>query len=436
MNGDILFFDFAFEEYLKVVEEAARLGARPIMNQPPMRELLEERGVLAAGFHEFAREEDAEYAAQASKALGKRFAAGISTPGAASAFETAQANLLSSGGSDLVKHILSMAENQLLIARVMRRLIDTSDLRAVVMRSCLSSGQRVIQALSDQAGIPVIELAHGNLLKASDPSMRTTPWHSAVYGSRQREIFIESGADPQRVHVTGAPQWDVLYEDAVRQSKKEARDSLGIPHNLPLVLYASVFASGSVMAFTEIGIGLMKANEIFAEAVSSLMPAPLVAVRPHPGESSQRPGREPTVAELSDYRKWFAEQGVNLLHVDYSRGTIVREKATLIRAADVVVTSQSSLVTEILILDRPCVILDARARPIEPFYEESDGVRSVRGATELAGLLDRILTDPDYANSLRAAARESLPALNHENDGCASARVAELVVQIAMGPAA
>jgi CDP-Glycerol:Poly(glycerophosphate) glycerophosphotransferase len=430
MNGDVLFFDFAFEEYLPVIEKAAERGVRPIMNQPPMREALASRGTPSASFLEFTKDGDAEYAARSGKALGERFAAGIRKPGAANAFDSLQGNLLVSGGRDLVESILSMAQNQLLIARIMRRLIETTDLRGIVMRSCMSAGQRVIEATARQHGIPMIELAHGNLLWASDPAVRNTPWHSTVFGSRQKEIFLGSGSDPELVHVTGAPQWDVLYGNELRQSKEEARAELGIPQDQSLIIYASIFASGATLAFTEISLGLMEANEIFAEAVSLLVPAPLVAVRPHPGESMQKPGRRPTAAELSDYRRWFLDRGVNLLHVDYSRGTLVREKALLIRAADVVVTSQSSLVSEVLILDRPCVILDARTTPIEPFYQPSDGVLSARNPGELSEILDRILTDPGYSDSLREQARTALPELNHLNDGQASDRVADLIVEI------
>jgi hypothetical protein len=427
MIGDVLFFDFAYAEFLPIIEEAASRGVRPIMNQPAMRQVLTDRGVYSRAFHEFVEPEDSAFVKRESKALGDRVAVGISRPGAAQAFDSPKGNLLVSGAKELVREVLAMAENQILLTRVMRRLIETTNLKALVMRSCLSSGQRALQEVAASFGIPVIELSHGNPSRSAELGVRTPSWHMAVFGERERDILAARGSDPAKIHVTGAAQWDSLYLPKFRPSKQAAREALGVPVDQPFILLAGSFSSGRSLRFADSALHLMESNEIFAGAIAKLRPAPLVAVRPHPGESSQKPVRPPSQAELADYRRWFTERGVNLVHVDFSSSSLVEDKAILIRAADAVVVQSisSTLVTETLILDRPVFKFSARA--VESFYEDSDGVLTVRNSVQLAKDLDRILHDPPYGESLRESYEAALPTLNHLNDGQAASRVVDLI---------
>jgi hypothetical protein len=432
MNADVLFFDFSYEEYLPIIHKAAERGIRPIMNQPPMRQILVEQGGQARAFFEFAEAGDVSAASEQSKGMGRRFATAITSPTAATAFDSEAGNLLLAGGRSMVEKILAMAENQVLIVRIMERLIASTDLRAVVMRSCLSSGQRVLQAVAARHGIPVIELSHGNPAWGADLAPPAYDWHFAVFGERERLAVIALGSDPTLVHATGAAQWDILYTPEARLSKKQARQELGLPLDRPFILYAGGFASGGTLFFADKALMLLDCNEMFAEAVGQLAQKPLVAVRPHPGESRQKPGRPPNTAELADYRKWFADKGVELIHVDYSQASLVRDKASLIRAADVVVVpdASSTLITEVMILDRPVVMVDAGPTPFHKFYTPADGVSWVHDADELRAELSRILESDTYCEELRRLRELALPDLNLNHDGASADRVVDLIEQV------
>ncbi|MFT5517056.1 MAG: hypothetical protein ACI80V_003195 [Rhodothermales bacterium] len=427
MTGDVLFFDFAYAEFLPIIEEAASRGIRPIMNQPAMRQVLTDRGVPSRAFHEFAEAEDTAFVKRESRALGDRVASAIARPGAAQAFDSPKGNLLVSGSKELVREILTMADNQIFLARVMRRLIETTNLKALVMRSCLSSGQRALQEVAASYGIPVIELSHGNPSRSAALGVPSPSWHMAVFGERERDILVSRGADPAKTHVTGAAQWDSLYRPKFRPSKEAARETLGLPVDQPFVLLAGSFSSGRSLHFADSALHLMESTETFARALASLRPAPLVAVRPHPGESSQKPVRPPTQAELADYRRWFTERGVNLVHVDFSSSSLVEDKAILVRAADAVVVQalSSTMITEVLILDRP--VFKSSVEGSDSFYEDSDGVLTVQNSSQLADDLDRIIHDQPYRESLRESYQAALPTLNHLNDGQAAGRVVDLI---------
>lgn len=428
MKGEVLFFDFAFEDFLPVIEEAAARGLRPLMNQPPMRQRLSERGVHAQGFETFAVQEDSDYARRGARALRERFARGLSAPGAAQAFATDGSNLLLSGSRDLVEQILALAENQLLISRVMHRLVASTDLKAVVMRSCMSAGQRVVQEVAMKHGVPVLELSHGNPSRDLEFSGPVGSWHKAVFGSRERDVLAARGTDSTLLHLTGAAQWDGLYQPGCRPSKEEARQNLGIPLDRPFILLTGSFSSGRTLYFADTSLFLMEAMETFVGAVAQLPGAPLVAIRPHPGEWRQGAMRSPNQAELTEYRQWFTERGVNLIHVDYDTSSLIREKTALIRAADVVVvqSTSSTIATEALILDRPVVVF-SNPPLVESFYTEADGVGTAESIPQLADLLDRLLGDPAHQEAVRAAAREALPHLNHGNDGRAGIRIVDLI---------
>ena len=438
MNGEVLFFDFAFREFLPIIHEAVRRGMRPIMNQPPMRQILLQEGIAARAYLEFMDSGDSEYASRQARALAERFSASVTAEGAAGAFDVEDGNLLVSGGGTLVRQILSTVENQLLVARITRRLIEMTDLKAVVMRSCMSAGQRVIQEIAMARGIPVIELSHGNPPRSSELAGPLNTWHMAVLGSREKEILVGRGADPDRIHLTGGPQFDPLYEDAVRVSKAEARARLDLPMDRPFVVFAGSFNSGRTLHFADDGLNLLWSNDLFVEALSRMDPVPLVAVRPHPGEARQQPARMPTQAELQDYQRWFAERGIRLMHVDYDSASLVKEKALLLRAADAVVVqaTSSTLITETLILDRPVFKFDYPSGATPSFYEDEDGVITVPDANQLSEQLDRILHDPAFLKSRLEEARQALPSLNHGNDGKAALRVVDLVESLGSSRAA
>jgi hypothetical protein len=431
MSADVLFFDFAYEEYLPIIHKAGERGLRPIMNQPPMRQILLQQGGRAKSFFEYAEQEDATVAADQARGMGRRFATAITSRTAAKAFESEAGNLLVAGGRPLVEKILNMAENQILIVRIMERLIASTDLRAVVMRSCLSSGQRVLQGVAARHGIPVIELSHANPPLADQP-FPVSDWNLAVFGERERKILVERGLKPSLIHVTGAAHWDALYTPEAQLSKARARQELGLPLDRHLILYTGSYAYGGALFFADRAQMLMDCNEIFTDAVGQLQSMPLVAVRPHPGESRMKPGRPPTMAELTNYRRSFADKGVELIHVDYSQRSLVTEKAALVRAADVVVTpdAKSAMITESMILDRPAIIVDPGSMPFEKFYSPDDGISWVSDSAQLRDELGRILENRDYRQELRARRETALPELNLNHDGRSADRVVDLIERI------
>lgn len=435
MRRELLFFDFAFEEYLDIIADAATRGFRPIMNQPPMRAVLEERGVHTRPFAEFATQKDAEYAKERTRSLGRQLTSTLTSREAAGAFDSPSGNLLVAGGSDLVRKMLDMAQNQILIARIMERLIQSTDLGAVVMRSCLSSGQRTLQTVAASHGIPVLELSHGNPAWGADLAPPEYHWHFGVFGTREREALLDMGSQPELVHATGAAHWDHLYRNEFRPSKEQARASLGLPQDRPFIVLAGGLASGGTPFFARKAVQLMDASSIFLEGVSRLMPPPLVAVRPHPGESRQKPGRPPTPAEMADYRRWFADSGVELIHIDYSQRSLVNEKAVVFRAADVIVVpdASSTVVTEAMILERPVILIEPGETPFMRFYTEQDGIPTARTGNELGMLLDKILLDEPYRQGLLKQIEAALPELNQGHDGQSTARVVDLIEQITLG---
>ncbi|NNE71349.1 MAG: hypothetical protein HKN29_13425 [Rhodothermales bacterium] len=433
MKGEVLFFDFGFEEYLPLIEGAASRGVRPIMNQAGMRSRLAASGVEARGFLEFATAADQAAARDQARDVIGRFSSTIKSLEAVQAFDAAPGNLLISGGADLARSLLTIVENQILVANIMSHVIDQTDLRAVVMRSCLSSGQRMIQQVADRAGIPVIEISHGNPPWDSDLVPPPIDWHFAAFGAREREVARERAGDPDHIHLTGAPHWDGLYSPINRPDRDAAKDALGLPRDIPFLLYAGSYSPGSTLFFASEAQRVMRANEMVASAVGKLIPQPLLGVRPHPGESRQKPGRRPTQDELTAYRDWFTAHGANLIHVDYSETSIVREKAVLIRAADAVIIPEASstMITEVLLLGRPCVVIADEESPFRSFYSPDDGVAYASNAHELGTVLDRIITDPAYVTELHDAAEAALPELNHGHDGQATTRLVNLVIDLA-----
>ena len=129
-------------------------------------------------------------------------------------------------------------------------------------------------------------------------------------------------------------------------------------------------------------------HQEIVRVVSSFSRPLQLVVRPHPNEMLRNPLPFEEQARLdAAYQEWLTRQGVTSARL--MRG----DKIAAIRAADVVlITGQSSLIAEAMILQRPVVTLEHDLNALPTFTAE-DGIIALRDWSQLRSTLESLLSD-------------------------------------------
>ena len=112
------------------------------------------------------------------------------------------------------------------------------------------------------------------------------------------------------------------------------------------------------------------------------------------------------------------------------------DKIEAISAADVVIVpGQSSMIPEAMILQKP-VVKVTLAKDHETLYTEADGIIIVEETARLGEALAELINDPAAREAVVQRQNAALPELNFGNDGRATERLADLILDLAVRRAA
>lgn len=270
-------------------------------------------------------------------------------------------------------------------------------------------------------GVPSLHLAHALPLGVPTTIHRQVSADLlAVFGERGMAPYLDCGVDPSRLRATGNPAWDGY----ARASRTEARAGFCRHHGLdplrPIVVFAVSWDAGLAATLGD------RSRESrlgeFLAACRSVTADFQIVVKKHPHDRS-----------LSDEacRDLAAACGLSPERVAVVGG----DASAAILAADVTVSSHSNFAVESLVAGTLAVnLLDEAALRLGNCFGPEEGIVEV-AASELAPALERLLTDPGFRESQRAAMREAAPTFNIGVDGSAARRCAELMAEMAV-PAA
>jgi hypothetical protein len=233
---------------------------------------------------------------------------------------------------------------------------------------------------------------HGVSLKNHAISERVLDYDRLfVVGEYMRRTLVSRGildeGDP-RIERIGMPKTDALVDGTI--NRENARESLGLPTDRPVVLYAPTWGDGS---------SLEDRGEAILETLRRL--PVVVMVKLHDNSLDPR----------KTERDWGSLlRGLESPNLRFVTDPDVRPA---LAAADVLVSDASSVANEFLLLDRPVVFADCPAL-LERLAGRADletwGRRTgvvARDETELTAAVERGLEDPDeYAAVRREAAAD------------------------------
>lgn len=434
MQGSIVFFDVFGPHYLSVVAALARDGFLPILNGGPLITAASAAGIPHCTWNAFRPAELGPHVQREVERIMQGVAGALELSDVRRAFSASRGDFLPVTGPAFFAQLEAMLAGQVAALDVFDAVVRQHDVRLLVLGCDNSHIQRVLVEDARRRGIRSLQLAHG--IYAPIRARVAGEMHAiyadyvAAFGERARRVLVALGNATERIMLTGAPSWDGLYAPAAQVSQGEARRRLGLDPDRAAVLFCASYVDGSSGFFPAT---LRELAAIYRGVVSACrqLEGPVqLLVRPHPHEFGRANVSDDEREHLlKRHRGWLADCGIRDVHV------LCEHKIECIRAADVVVVEgASTIIPEVMILDRPVVMVPL-AQQAPPVYTGDDGIIVVHGAEELPGVLANLLDAPERRAQVVRAQRAVLPELNYGDDGRAAERVAEAVGALAASAA-
>jgi SAM-dependent methyltransferase len=300
---------------------------------------------------------------------------------------------------------------QLHVLALGRAMAATGRLAAVVVHEDVTCLVRAFLAAVRAAGVPTVHVPHGVY---ADHAVRGADVHGAAHsdviaagGTVQRDWFVERGVDADRIVVTGNPAWDRWYDLAAAPPP-----ALDVPAG-PIVTVASSWIGAETPARPIVAADQERRLSACLGAVAAVQaadPRVRLVLKIHP---SAPPEEE-------------ARLGARAAAAGAAVALATRDRLPdVLWASDVVCTLPSTLAIESVLAGAPAVV--------QEFRYAGDAVASVACTPEaMAEELRRALEGRRKESDAFAAARRDFAArYDGPADGHATARVADLVAELA-----
>jgi len=433
MAASILFLDMR-EPFLPLITAAGESGFVPIMNGPLTRRV-REQGFPCLALESFAPSDLQERLNREIGRIARKLEQTLQQPAALEVFASPRVNFLPRTGQAFFQRLMELLVLEINAAEIFTTLVERQEVALVVLRTEKGPVERTIIALAARCGIPTLQVAHSiyprvDIAAAGEYQRGLDADYIAVFGPRAARFLMDMGVEARRIFVTGSPYADALGDPASLLSRQEACQQLGLDPAVPVLLFCTCFANSDSPFYPTNLRCVHDIHKAMVQAVARLRKPVQFLMRPHPYEiqrfmlSSADEG-----ALLQAYQDYLSRQGVERCHI--SRG----DKVPAIRAADlVVVGDMSSIIPEIMMLERPMVVLPWRLEAdtgIPYAYTEQDGLAVVEDLGQLPEVVQTLLDDPGRRQEMVRRQQDALPDLNCGQDGQALVRLTRLVLTLA-----
>lgn len=289
-----------------------------------------------------------------------------------------------------------------------KSLIRTERIDMIIAFADVLEFEKTAVIIGNSMGIPTLVLQHG-VIAGEIGCVPLTADRMAVWGRISKDWLIRRGINPDRLVITGCPQFDVIpHRSSV--AKEEFRRKLKlVPDKNLIVLATDPFAGYTSIEKEEEPEKLVRA--IF-EAMREF-PEIQFVIKPHPSEDARF--YKAIAKEMK--AKVRVTKNVNLYE--------------LLSACDILMTGTSTVGLEAMMLGKPVIFMNLTGRSDLVPYAESGAAIGVYKQGEISPAIRSILEDPQTNKNLETHRKNFLSEyVNIKSNGKASKRVANLVKQM------
>ncbi len=328
------------------------------------------------------------------------------------AWATTRARLLKALQRDLIE--------QIVLVDLVRRCASESNLRLVLVPEDTGRDPKTAIRAAQRLGIPALHVLHGFPYGTQHGHEAVVADMMAVYSDAAKSVFLPYVDDPNRIRVTGNPDWDVYARPPRTGLKEEVCARMGLDPRLPTVALGLTRCSGiSVATLGNLEYGLRTAEAALnaCARLKQRYPDWQFIIRPHPGGWRGLEGLLEHAQKL----------GLPPLYVDFA------PPHECLAASDVLVCIESNLGIEAILWGKPVVNIVLDTVPAEvfeeglgPLFTDADAVLIARSESQIEAAIESALTDPATKRRLIEAQPMCLRRFNGVHDGGAMARVRAL----------
>lgn len=307
---------------------------------------------------------------------------------------------------DTISYIFKYSFDKLIrYIEVTKLVIQRENPDVIVVMDERSPFGRAVVAVCELRGVPSLVLQHG--IHDDQPHYGLTyATKMSVYGDFTKKVLVKRGVSPEKIVLTGAPQWDELVlEKGI--TREEFCRQMGLDEGKGLILLATAIAFDR-----EIG------RKVVAGVINAVREFPnmQLLIRAHPSSS------EP----VSLYKDIAEEMGAGNIVVfkkphDYDS----------IRACDIFITQYSTVAIDAIIAGKPVITINLSGDPDHIPYAGSGAAIGVYRTEDIAPAIKDILTNPSVRQRLARGRKRFLAEHLYKTDGQASRRVAALIEMMA-----
>lgn len=270
--------------------------------------------------------------------------------------------------------------------------------RAVMSTSVYGSFARALTLSAKKISTPSFFIQHGSF-NMENYETRILQERILVWGERDRHFWLNTGVQPENIHVTGSPKFD----DIAKKKKSRFRDGQVLTDRLRVAYFPSRTGGSTVSA--EVSDKML---QIVLEAVST-MPNTHLIIKTKPEDKSKI------------YEQVKLTKNVELVK-NYNAMDVLLD-------SDVVIVSTSTVGFEACVLDIPLIILDFGKSAITEPYREYDAALFAETVTDLKICLEGIKNNADIFARLKLGRQELTKDMFSGAVPGAAVRVADVITK-------
>lgn len=260
--------------------------------------------------------------------------------------------------------------------------------------------QALAAALAKKYNIPT--LACSAAWETSDARSFRRHMHAdriAVMGERIRDIYLQSGLEPERVVTTGVAHFDRLFSRDAAEDELTLR-GCNIDPDKPFIL------------FTTDGIIFSETEQMLEGVINAVLKTKdfQLVVKVHPREGIER------------YHALAEKRG-------NARIVVVKDVDVyaLIRGCKLLATKYSTTALEAMIVGKPVITINLSGHPVPVPYAEEGAALGVYNYADIEPAIQKVLYNEEIGARLKAGRDRFVRAWAGEPDGKASLRIVRLM---------
>lgn len=289
---------------------------------------------------------------------------------------------------------------------LLERLLKTKRIKIAVLRNDVKEFERTVILALRMAKIPSLAIQHGILAETNGHNILLAD-RFAAWGSASVDWYKRYGNPGEKFEVTGNPKFDTFINWRPEITKEELCRKLNLDADKGIIL----FATQQINKFSSFWT-----DDLFWVMTDRLL-----------GAIAEFPDKQLVIkVDPYEYTTPYRER---ILASSYNHAVAIRDIDiyTLIYFCDLVITQDSTVALEAMVLDKPVITFNLTKRENRVPYVEKKAALGVSKSEDLLPVIKKALTDTETISGLKRGRMEFIKEYAYKIDGRSKERLLNIL---------